>query len=216
MTKKMTTTVETNSESNQVNEPSERYQRLLTLLDKSLHESRKALDTDELINECYDAEDAKIFESSETNVLKTAVDSMLEGVNQKVRDQLISFLEKEKIQERLDQVEAIINNLDRQDEEQKRAEAEDKDSAQEAVKAVRLPKDILPGDIISYHAYRLMERERESLLEEIAKVEAETNEVNERIRSHENHVQEGEQKLQGLVDNLRKSSAFLVETKSEE
>ena len=67
-----------------------------------------------------------------------------------------------------------------------------------------------------YHAYKLMEQERDALIEELAKVEGESSDLDARIRNCETVVKQGARTLQDIGQELQKSAAMLSESKSEE
>ena len=97
---------------------STRYNHLVKVIDKALLESRKGFDTEEAIKECY-GDDASMFhdgssheaDNNSVNVLASAIDAMVDRVNEKVKKEMLEFLERERVPERLAKVEAIINQL---------------------------------------------------------------------------------------------------------
>jgi len=178
-------------------------------------ESRKQFNTEEAIQECY-GEDASMFAGGEggedgNNVLASAIDAMVDRINDKVKNKMVAFLEQEQVAEQLNRVEAIVKTLDDEDEEQKQMEAEDRQSAREALEVVKLPKNISPEDVIRYESYKLMEKERDALLDEIAKVEQATKRLNERIEDHETSVNQGVTSLQEVEAKLQESASLLQE-----
>ena len=203
---------ETEGNSSQADVSSVRYEKLLKVLNTALVESRRKFNTEEAIEECY-GDDASMFDDGAgggQSVLATAIDAMVDQVNENVKSNIVAYLEQEEIQEKLASVEAIINRLDANDEAQRQADEEDRQSARNALASVRLPKDVLPSDLIRYQSYKLMEKEREALLEEIAKVEEETKGLNERIAGHEDVVSRGVQSMQATEQQIQQSTQILT------
>lgn len=203
---------ETEGNSSQADVSSVRYEKLLKVLNTALVESRRKFNTEEAIEECY-GDDASMFDDGAgggQSVLATAIDAMVDQVNENVKSNIVAYLEQEEIQEKLASVEAIINRLDANDEAQRQADEEDRQSARSALASVRLPKDVLPSDLIRYQSYKLMEKEREALLEEIAKVEEETKGLNERIAGHEDVVSRGVQSMQATEQQIQQSTQILT------
>ena len=205
------TMVETEMSEPQVS--SVRYGKLLKVLNTALLESRRKFNTEEAIKECY-GDDASMFDDSGDgsggqSVLASAIDAMVDQVNEKVRNSIVGYLEQEGIEKKLASVETIINRLDANDDEQKQADAADRQSARDALASVRLPKDVLPAELMRYQSYKLMENERNALLEEIAKVEEETKVVNERIASHEDVVNQGVRSMQAMGQQIQQSTKIL-------
>ena len=110
---------------------------------------------------------------------------------------------------------SIIGELDKSDQEQKLADAGDRQSVRDALNNVLLPKDVFPAGIIKYQAYKLMEKELHSLKVEIASVEDETQHIDDRIRKHERQVDQGNQNIRDFRQNLQTSAGILVEFKSQ-
>lgn len=203
------------------NQTSARYNQLLNAIDKALSESRNAFSTGDAIEECY-GEDASMFQDGgdgtkphTNNVLASAIDAMVDRVEEKLRGEILEFLERERVQERLARVESIIDELDKSDQEQKQADADDRQSVRDALNNVLLPKDVFPAGIIRYQAYKLMEKELHSLKVEIANVENETQHIDDRIRKHEGQVDQGNQSIRDLRQNLQTSAVIVAEFKSQ-
>ena len=203
---------ETEGNSSQAGLSSVRYDKLLKVLNTALVESRRKFNTEDAIKECY-GDDASMFDDDAgggQSVLATAIDAMVDQVNDTVKRNIVTYLEQEGIQEKLANIEAIINRLDANDEKQRQADAEDRQSARDALASVRLPKDVLPSELIRYQSYKLMEKERDALLEEIAKVEEETNGLNERIASNEDVVNRGVQSMRAMEQQIQQSTQILT------
>jgi len=198
--------------SSQAGLSSVRYDKLLKVLNTALMESRRKFNTEDAIKECH-GDDASMFDDDAgggQSVLATAIDAMVDQVNDTVKSNIVTYLEQEGIQEKVENIEAIINRLDANDEKQRQADAEDRQSARDALASVRLPKDVLPSELIRYRSYKLMEKERDALLEEIAKVEEETNGLNERIASNEDVVNRGVQSMRAMEQQIQQSTQILT------
>lgn len=198
--------------------PSRRYNRLVECLEHSLAASKRQFDTEEAIREVY-GEDAKLFDdgsSENNNFLASAIDAMVDQVNNRVMKEMLEFFEKEKMKEHLDKIESIEIELDKEDEDAKRREAEDRQSARDALEAVRLPPDVTPEDVIRYQSYQLMLKEKQSLLEALAKVESDTKELDDRILLCGGEVEKGEKSLQKVAQDLKETAAMLKDSTNTE
>jgi hypothetical protein len=189
-----------------------RYSQLLLLLDKTLSHSRKAFDIEEAIQECY-GNDAEMFEvgstSSEENVLVTAISAMIDLVNEKAERETLEFLDKEGIEQKLAKIEAIVARLDSSDQERKREDVEDRQTALAALDAARLPKGVLPADMMRYESYQERKKHLAALQDELEKEESKTKELLDRKRKLESIVKDGDQNLQRLKQTMEESAAAL-------
>lgn len=199
------------------------YDHLLGTVDTTLASSRKSFTTEEAIKECY-GDDASMFEDFEdgssdnnnSNFLASAIDAMVDQVNSKVKSDMLEFLQEEKVEDRLNDVEEIINELNNHDRVKKEADEADRKSARNALETARLPKDVQPPDILRYETHRLMTQEKESLLAELSKIEVDVEELDNRIKESGGKVDEGVQALQTAKQNLQKSAGQLEESKNEQ
>jgi hypothetical protein len=177
--------------------PGTRYECLLTLIDKALGQSRKSFDTAQAVEDCY-GEDASMFEpatasrgeskdendttnsrrkseigSSNVNLLISVIDNMVDRVNERVKEEMVQWLQDHKVGDKLTLIEMIVARLDEEDAEAAQAELDDRHSARLALEAVKLPKGVTPSDILRYHAFQVMEKERDALIHELNKVDVE-------------------------------------------
>ena len=185
------------------------YNHLLETIDISLARCRKSFSTESAIRDCYGS-DASMFESSDSsNFLASAIDAMVDQVNNKVKEEMLDYLKDEKIEERLSDIEGIINELNSHDKAEKEADEEDRKSARAALETTKLPKDVQPPDVLRHQAYKLMMEERESLLAAISNVEVDVVELDKRIEQSSGQVDEGVQSLQKVQNDLQNSGTLL-------
>lgn len=114
--------------------------------------------------------------------------------------------------ERLWEIERIINALESHDKTQNEKEERDRQSARDALEAARFPKDVLPADVLRHQTYKLMEKERDSMLEALSKVEADVEQLDERIKRSGGQADQGAQILQAVGQDLQKSADLLTKS----
>lgn len=153
----------------------------------ALQESRKSFDTSESIQICY-GQDASIFGVA---TLSKLLDSLVDRVNDKAKQDVLEQLEKDGVKAKLERVEDIIREFERQDNERQESESMDRQSATMALEKAKLPNGISPADIVSHRACTIMKKERDGLLEEISKVEEETRLMEQQIAQAEEKVKQG-------------------------
>ena len=178
-----------------------RYQQLLHVIDKALQESRKSFDTSATIQECY-GDDASIFGVA---TLSTLLDSLVDRVNDKAKQDLLVELEKYGVKSKLEHVEDLIRELERLETERQEAESTDRQSATTALEKAKLPEGISPADIVSHRASVIMKKERDGLIEEIRKVEGE-------IKLMEQQIAQAEEKVNRGIANVEATGAKLERT----
>ena len=200
-----------------------RYECLLKLLDKALSQSKVSFDAEKAVQDCY-GEDASIFEDvpssaeetkddsgnangkKKSNLLIDVIENMIDTVNERVKEEIEQFLEDNKVCENLTLVDSIIAQLDEQDAEQAEAEINDRESALRALDAVKLPKDVSPDDIVSYHKFEVRRKERDALAEELAKVEAEVKQLEEQQAHATSRAKDSVQQLGKVEQELERSA----------
>jgi hypothetical protein len=179
-----------------------RYECFLTLLNKALSESRKSFDTAKAVKDCY-GEDASMFDD---NMLVTVIDGMIDKVNDRVKEEMLQILQEKNVRVTLQNLEGILAQLDEAEKAVKQAEQEDQQSARDALETVRLPKDVTPQNVLSYHAFEVMQKERDDLIEELEKVQAETKELEQQQANAKAVVQERVQKIETVAKELERSA----------
>lgn len=179
-----------------------RYQKLLQVIDKALQESRKSFDTEAAIQECY-GDDASIFGAA---TLAQLLDSLVDRVNDKAKQDIVDTMEKEQVESKLLHVERIMKKLEKMRDDKQAAESMDIQSASNALEKARLPEGIRPADIVSHRAYTIMKKERDGLAEEIASIEEETKLMREQIAQAESKVKQGLQNVEETGDKLGRTA----------
>jgi hypothetical protein len=186
---KITTTTKDDStmaESSLPASQSIRYQRLLEVMDKAMTFSKSQFDVDKAVKECY-GDDASIFAQSDSNngssgsgdnMLQAVLDDLLSSVQDQVAEEMRQHFKELNVAEKLLKLEKIIQKFEQEDIKQRQAEDDDKQSARQALEQVRLPKGLTPTDIVNFQAFQAMKKEKEAMLEEIATVELEIEQLN--------------------------------------
>jgi len=88
------------------------------------------------------------------------------------------------------QVEHVIYTLQEHAAETKQTESMDRQSATSALEKAKLPKGILPDDIVSHRAVLIMKKERDALNKQTGKMEEETKVMEQQIAQAEKAVQQ--------------------------
>ena len=166
-----------------IEEAAARYEILQKLLDKALIRSRQSIDVSSTVTDIY-AEDATMFQGEDENMLSSIFETMLDKVNARVKEEMIQVLKEEDVENRLSKLEAIVQRLAHEEREQREAEQFDSDSARKAFEEVKLPQDVTPRDLLSYHAYVVMQEERNSLRHQLEVVEG----VIKGLRENQEHT----------------------------
>lgn len=177
-----------------------RYQRLLEVMDKAMTFSKSQFDVDKAVKECY-GDDASIFAQSDSNssnkgsgsgdnMLQAVLDDLLSSVQDQVAEQMRQHFKELKVSEKLLKLENIIQKLEQENIQQRQAEDDDKQSARQALEQVRLPKGLSPTDIVNYQAFQTMKKEKDAMLEEIATVEREIEQLNAEKEERSMQMQE--------------------------
>jgi len=182
-----------------------RFQRLVATIDKSLSESRKAFDTISAVKECY-GDDASLFENAGTeNMLGEVMDGMVEGVNERVKEEMMKVFATKNVEEKLRKVENIIIAFDNLEAQEKKQEANDRQSARNALHSTKLPDGVSPSDIVSYHAHTTMKEEQNKLLAEISEIEGE-------IQQMEEQLEKGNSAIEKQMKNINEVGTELERT----
>lgn len=179
-----------------------RYQQLLQVIDKALQESRNSFNTEKAIQECY-GEDASIFGSA---TLQKLMDGVIDRVNTKSKTETLDMLQKQSVEQKLKQIEEIIALFDKKDQAHQSQEANDYESAKQALQNAKLPEGMLPEDICNYRAYQIMKKERDALETELIAVEEETRKMEQQIAQAEQAVKENIANVENVGSKLEQTA----------
>jgi len=185
-----------------------RYQRLLSVIEKALSQSKSQLDLEKVIKEIY-GDDASIFgndDDSDNNMLSSVIQSMLERVHDQVQESMTEHLQSQNVCQQLVKLEAILHKLEYEQASQQQADEKDKQSARQALEQSKLPKGIQPLDLVNYKAYQRMQQEREVLLNEITQTEKEIQEIKDRQQEQSQAMESRLTKIQQVGQELEKSA----------
>jgi hypothetical protein len=158
-----------------------RYQRLLEVMDKAMACSKSQFDVDKAVNDCY-GDDASIFAKGDANggdnMLQAVLDNLLSSVQDQVTEEMRQHFQELKVEGKLLKLEKIIQKLEQEEIQKRQAEEENKQSAEQVLDDLRLFKGISPTDIVNYQDFQKMKEERDAMVEEIASVEREIEQLN--------------------------------------
>jgi len=194
------------SSDNKSSSNSQRYTRLLSILTKSLQQSRDKVESEapQLIKEIY-GDMTSLFTTGEDKDGVTQLVDLLLGKLDTVHDrfnvdksssnnnmtELESLLEQHHILQLLQRVETAIENVETEEQNFQREEDADKKSAEEAVKkahtlrvdnvAGKLRK-ISPDSFAGYHTHKMKEEYLDSLQKELEEVTKENEETEKALK----------------------------------
>lgn len=186
-----------------------RYDRLLSILTKSLTQSREkiASDAPRAIKESY-GDMTSLFTSSEDgDGVSTLVDLLLaklDNVHDRFSSEKLSvsgsslrptrlekILGERNVRRMLEKVETAIEDVMTEEQKCEDAEAADKTSAREAIKRAKSTRvsptsgkkrRVLPAESIGYHAHRLKLEYQQSLANELGEIEEENKTLEEELK----------------------------------
>lgn len=150
---------------------SERFQRLLKVLEKALTHSRSQLKVKEILQDCY-GDDLSIFAvEGDSNALFSLFGSMLDGVHDDVLEKMKAELKERNVEETLVRLENITRRLEKKDQKEEKLENWDKESARTALASSFFGTKAAPGELVTYATVDSLSKERELLLQQIAEEE---------------------------------------------
>jgi len=169
-----------------------RYQCLLQVVEKTLTKSKSEIDTKKLLENVYE-DDVKIF-GEET--LQTLLDSVLQGVNMSVAQEMREFFHDHKVPSKLEKIDEVIQYLNQVDDVKKRAQEQDKLTAHRALQQAKLPENMTPQDLVKIQKYQLLEKQKEELEGKIQLMEKENEQLQQQTKAKEQQVQHQKALLQ--------------------
>lgn len=184
---------------------SNRYDILLSIVDKALTSSREkiASDAPKIVKESYGDLTSLFTSSDDSDGVSRLVDLLL-GKLDSVHDrfgsekshatsltQLEELLQQQSIFEVLQKIESAIDEVENYERQFNEAEAADKNSAKEAIKLAKTSRmspsgkkrRVLPAESIGYQAYRLKLEYQQSLARELQEVEADNMNLEKELQS---------------------------------
>lgn len=205
---------------------SERYDRLLSVLTKSLAQSRDriASDAPRTIKESY-GDMTSLFTSSEDGDGVSSLVDLLLGKLDSVHDRFGSerspmsgnnltilerLLEERNILGVLRRVEAAIEEVERDEREFDEAEEADRTSAREAIRVAKSTRvspsgkkrRVPPAENIGYRAYRLKVEYQQSLAKELEEIEKENKSLEEELEKKWREWQENIRGVKAALDTM--------------
>ena len=184
------------------------YDRLLSIVAKSLSQSREkiASEAPQTIKESY-GEMTSLFTSSEDSDGVSSLVDLLLGKLDSVHDRFNSeklpsgsstsltrlkkLLQQQNIFEVLQKIEMAISSVETEERQFAEAEEADKNSAKDAIKAAKSTRispsgkkrRVLPAESIGYHAHKLKSEYQQCLAKELEEVERENQKLEGDLKS---------------------------------
>ena len=199
----VTTTTSSTSTSTNKTMSDSRYQHLLTLIENGMQRVKKSLDTPQLVQDSY-GEDASVFGGSD--MLVDVMDGMIDKIQRTVKDDLTDYLQEQDVSSRLNKVDSIVAKLVESEAKLARADAEDRDSAKEALDETLLPEGVTLEDVLAFRNYERQKNLRDRLLEQLSKVKEEVAELEREQQETQDSVLEYNQHLQEVARELERSA----------
>ena len=214
-----------NGNDNSDNNNNTRYNRLLSILAKSLTQSREkvASDASQTIKESY-GDMTSLFTSSEDSDGVSSLVDLLLGKLDSVHDrfnsekisgtsltQLETLLQQQNIYEILQKMEHAIDEVETEEREFNEAEEADKNSARDAIKLAKSSRispsggkkrRVMPAESIGYHAHKLKLEYQQSLLQELENIEKENDMLEEELKSKCEGWQNNVEGVKDALDTL--------------
>ena len=214
-----------NGNDNSDNNNNTRYNRLLSILAKSLTQSREkvASDASQTIKESY-GDMTSLFTSSEDSDGVSSLVDLLLGKLDSVHDrfnsekipgtsltQLETLLQQQNIYEILQKMEHAIDEVETEEREFNEAEEADKNSARDAIKLAKSSRispsggkkrRVMPAESIGYHAHKLKLEYQQSLLQELENIEKENDMLEEELKSKWEGWQNNVEGVKDALDTL--------------
>ena len=164
---------------------------------------KKSLDTPQLVQDSY-GEDASVFGGSD--MLVDVMDGMIDKIQRTVKDDLTDYLQEQDVSSRLNKVDSIVAKLVESEAKLARADAEDRDSAKEALDETLLPEGVTLEDVLAFRNYERQKNLRDRLLEQLSKVKEEVAELEREQQETQDSVLEYNQHLQEVARELERSA----------
>ena len=198
---------------------------LLTTLSKSLSDTRSRISTSApaTVREAY-SDVASFFSSDEddsgVNTLVSLLLSKIDKINECTEASLDDLLKQHEIYSLLQRVEDSINHVDAQQKEFEEKDEADRASTLAAISSAKTQqvttssvdekekkKRIYPGEYIGYHAYKLKEGHKMTLMKELEEMEKENDEMEKRLEQMWKGWNESVKELEGVVGKMGEMSA---------
>lgn len=146
-----------------------RYDLYWNVLEKALSKVSSDIDKRALLREVY-GDDTEIVGME---MLESVLESTLQNVNSAVREDTEQFMKENQLKAMLERLELVIEKLDTEDEAEIAQEKYDQQLAQSALKMAQLPPGVSTEDLVRFEQYQKIMAEKEELLRELAREEAE-------------------------------------------
>mmetsp|Transcript_1270 Transcript_1270/g.2699 ORF Transcript_1270/g.2699 Transcript_1270/m.2699 type:complete len:251 (+) Transcript_1270:128-880(+) len=206
-----------------------RYNRLISILAKSLTQSREkiASDAPQTIKDSYGDMTSLFTSSEDSDGVSSLVDLLLgklDSVHHRFMSEKLSSsstspltrlekpLQEQHIFQVLQKIEAAIDEVERNEREFNEVEETDKNSAKEAIKMARSTRispsgkkrRVLPAESIGFHAHKLKVEYQQSLTKELEEIEKENEKLEEGLKKKWGEWQTKIKEVKSALDMLDK------------
>jgi hypothetical protein len=194
---------------------SERYQRLLSALEKLLEKSKDELDLGQVVRDfCGDASgDAPLTPSKRHDeaLLQELLRSMLHKAHHRVLQDTAEFLSDRGVDGALARLDAAAGRLEREAAEEEARRRAALESARLATRRANLPPGISQESMLTYHSYRALARDSEELERQIEDGERAVRELEERREDLARRTRRRVQNVLNLARDLELSADMCSE-----
>ena|ERR1719215_392295 len=189
-----------------------RLVRLRAVLNKTLESSKKEIDYDEIVRECYEPEELKQMMGNEdggdgsptmiTNLLK----DMLDSVNDKILSDFDDVVKAYDLNKSLLEVERNLEELKREKRNNQENEKRKRKATQDAVElASSFPEGKTPVDLAVCHTYLAKLKMKDQLKQEIKKLRSE-------IVAIRGEIDHGVEKIDESIADMKSIESRMAKT----
>lgn len=184
-----------------------RYKRLMEALSKAMENAKAALDLRRVIQDCYGDDGASIFHAADDEALLQGLFlNMLDKAHRTVLERMKAYIEDNKLDQALAELEAAVALLDRQEADAKASEAAAKARARRAGQAAALPPGVTHSSLVRYHSYQGLLQDARELERQIRECEKEVQDLEAKNEGTKSSVQARIQDLHRSGRDLERSA----------
>lgn len=200
-----------------------RYEQLWKLIQNGMKRSRQSVDTKQLIHTIYD-EDAISVLGGNSDMLVNVLESMFDKVEGQVTDELQEYFmtvpssqdqEQDQdqnhhlrmsIRQRLEFVEQMIEQIQKEDEMKQEIENHDYDTTQQVLNNTLLPPNVSWEDILRYQEYQQQVKEKEVLQSQLDSIQKDIHILRQEQNDMKVSVNDNVKQLQHVVTELESTA----------
>lgn len=211
---------------------SKRGTKFLQTIDKALLESKRKIDTDEVVENCY-GDDAAIFIGSDDTIsfsplnnknkkrsrnsnekdddenrqakkmLSNLIANTLESINANIKREVKELVLKENTDEKLTKLEEYISVINKKDNEIKEREHNNRQEIKRIMsRFTKFPEGCSPLDIVKYRIHKTKCKEKEDLLAEIKSLEDQNQSLQVVIEEKKDSIEKKMGEIEALGNSV--------------